>query len=188
MIPKKCWCVNWQLKRTYVLHIKTFFFFICYCCVSSILCSTQMAKTSINAGLNIVQQRWNYQAILLNKDQRKVWKGQTSLSLKLPSSEKCSKWSAKQTNFIPDHCVFPYDTIPASLPPQGGSAWFVDERRSTAVTLLLQSRSLVPRFTACPKQMGDSGNWHRGLQHAVMALSPEIPHLYLSSCCLLSVC
>lgn len=70
------------------------------------------------------------------------------------------------------------------LSPQGGSPWFVDEKRSTAVTLLLQSRSLIPRFTACPKQMGDSGNWHHGLQHAVMALSPEIPHLYLSSCCL----
>lgn len=33
--------------------------------------------------------------------------------------------------------------------------------------------------------MGDSGNWHRGLLHAVMALSPEIPYLYLSPCCLL---
>lgn len=65
--------------------------------------------------------------------------------------------------------------------PQGGSTWFVDEWRSAAVTLLLESRSLIPRFTACPKQMGDSGNWHQGLQHAVVALSPEIPHLYLSS-------
>lgn len=26
-----------------------------------------------------------------------------------------------------------------------------------------KSRSLVPRFTACPKQMGDSGNWHEEL-------------------------
>ncbi len=82
-----------------------------------------------------------------------------------------------------------FPMIPSLSPsPQEGSAWFVDERRSTAVTLLLQSRSLIPRFTACPKQMGDSGNWHQGLQHAVMALSPEIRHLYLSSCCLLSVC
>lgn len=63
--------------------------------------------------------------------------------------------------------------------PQGASSQSVDERRSAAVTLPIESRSLIPRFTACPKQMGDSGNWHQGLWHAVMTLSPEIPHLYL---------
>lgn len=68
------------------------------------------------------------------------------------------------------------------------STRFSDERRSAAVTLLLKSRSLSLRLTACPKQMGDSGNWHRGLSHAVMALSPEMLHLYLSPAVFWSAC
>lgn len=53
----------------------------------------------------------------------------------------------------------------------------VDVRRNTAVTLLSKSRSLIPRFIACPQHMGDSGNWHQGAEHTVMATSPEIMHL-----------
>lgn len=40
----------------------------------------------------------------------------------------------------------------------------------------------IPHFTACPKQMGDSGNWHQGPRRAVMALSPEIMHLCWGGC------
>ncbi|XP_029380795.1 EEF1A lysine methyltransferase 4 isoform X2 [Echeneis naucrates] len=67
---------------------------------------------------------------------------------------------------------------------EGGSAQFVDERRSTAVTTTTESRPLIPCFTACSKQMDVSGNWHQGLWHAVIALASEILHLYLSPCCL----
>lgn len=84
--------------------------------------------------------------------------------------------SVLNKNIFCDQFVFPLIACPC---PQGGSAHFVDDRRSTTVTLLSESRSPIPRFTACPKQMGDSGNWHQRLQHAVMALSPEILHLYL---------
>lgn len=46
----------------------------------------------------------------------------------------------------------------ASLPPQR-------PRRGSSRIVFFEgkSRSLVPRFTACPKQMGDSGNWHEEL-------------------------
>lgn len=108
--------------------------------------------------------------------------GERALSLTMPKPKSQTEKSLYLTS------MFPHDTTPVSLPPRAGSAWFVDEKRSTAVTPLLKSRSLTPRFAACLKQMGDSGNWHRGLWHAVMALSPEIPHLYLSSCCLPRVC
>lgn len=70
-------------------------------------------------------------------------------------------------------CALHEDTIPASLFPPGGRSWFVYEGRS---------RSLVPRFTACPEQMGDSGNWHEGLLACWdSSLSPKMPHLHLSS-------
>lgn len=42
---------------------------------------------------------------------------------------------------------------PPSVPSEGALRLFFEGK----------SRSLVPRFTACPKQMGDSGNWHEEL-------------------------
>lgn len=78
--------------------------------------------------------------------------------------------------------AFPYDNMALSPSLQKGYTGFVDESRS---------RSFSPRLTACPKQMGDSGNWHQGLLHAVAALalslSPEKLHLYLFARCLSSV-
>lgn len=105
------------------------------------------------------------------------------------SSVKTIEFVHLKTNqkiFISDQFIFLCDTLSPS--PQGENAWFVDERKSTAVTLLLESRSLFPRFTACLKQMGDSGNWQQGLYHAVMALSPKILNLYLSPTVCWSAC
>lgn len=59
-----------------------------------------------------------------------------------------------------------------SLSPSGGDVWFVVESRTG---------SLIPHLSACPKQMGDSGNWHQRLRHAAAALSPEMQHLRPSS-------
>lgn len=72
---------------------------------------------------------------------------------------------------------------PASLHPPGGRSWFVYEGRS---------RSLVPRFTACPEQMGDSGNWHEGLLacwDSALSLSLQrycISTFPLAGCCWVS--
>lgn len=49
-----------------------------------------------------------------------------------------------------------------SLSPSGADVVFVVKSRT---------RSLISHLTACPKQMGDSGNWHQRLRLAVAALS-----------------
>lgn len=66
-----------------------------------------------------------------------------------------------------------------SLFPSGRDVVFVVESRT---------RSLISHLTACPKQMGDSGNWHQRLRHAGVALllsrdatPPPILSLRLSS-------
>lgn len=68
--------------------------------------------------------------------------------------------------------VYPSRMLRLSLSPSGGDVRFVVESRT---------RSLIPHLTACPKQMGDSGNWHQRPRQAAVALSPEMQHLHPSS-------
>lgn len=64
-------------------------------------------------------------------------------------------WKAEGTLCIPHVCS-------VSLSPPGADVVFVVKSRT---------RSLISHLTACPKQMGDSGNWHQRLRLAVAALS-----------------
>lgn len=62
---------------------------------------------------------------------------------------------AEGTSCIPHVCS-------VSLSPSGADVVFVVKSRT---------RSLISHLTACPKQMGDSGNWHQRPRLAVAALS-----------------